>query len=271
MLRSQRLSRILEMIRSEGAVTVDSLVESLGISPATARRDLDVLDSEGHVRRTRGGAESLGDHHLTQFHDSSLDEFGKHKIAIAKLCTMFLQPGYVIGMTGGSTVSEVANAIVEWTRQHSTFSSPNSTPLLTIVTNAIDVAYRLANQANIKIVVVGGQLNQTSYESTGPFGIHMLEQLWFDLAFIGVNGFDENGPGTVDEYEAATNRMMVHRSNKPIVVADSGKFGKRSFSSIGGPSAVRTVVTDSDIADETLEKLKLDGYQIHVARLDQHE
>lgn len=265
MIRSQRLSSILQIVDEKGAVTVDFLVTTLQASPATVRRDLDYLQSRGEIRRTRGGAESVEQRHASRLF-SGKSQFDARKQAIAKHCTQFLQPGQVIGMTGGSTVTEVANAIVEWARQNSTTHFPSTNPLLTIVTNAIDVAYKLSNRADIKVVVVGGQLNQTSFETTGPFSIHMISQLRLDLAFIGVNGFDENGPGTVDEYEAATNQEMVERADQAIVVADSSKFGKRSFSSVGGTDKAHTVVTDSGIGAETLHDLEQRGYEVHVAK-----
>lgn len=83
--------------------------------------------------------------------------------------------------------------------------------MITVVTNAIDVAYRLVGRSQIKIVLVGGVLNNRSFEITGPFANSTLMQLSLDVAFIAVNGFDANGPGTVDEYEAETNRTMALR------------------------------------------------------------
>lgn len=265
MIRSQRLSTILEIVEEKGSVTVDFLVSTLEASPATVRRDLDYLQSRGELRRTRGGAETVDERHSPRLFGGK-NQYDARKQAIAKYCTQFLQPGQVIGMTGGSTVTEVANAVVEWARQNSPTHFPSTNPLLTIVTNAIDVAYKLSNRADIKVVVVGGQLNQTSFETTGPFSIHMIAQLRFDLAFIGVNGFDENGPGTVDEYEAATNQEMVERAVQAIVVADSSKFGKRSFSSVGGPDKAGTVVTDSGISEDTLHELEQRGYEVRVVQ-----
>ena len=108
-------------------------------------------------------------------------------------------------------------------------------------------------------------MNSHSCELTGPFSTQVLEQINMDLAFIGVNGFDSSGPGTTDEFEAFTNRAMASRAVKPVVVADSSKFGKRSFSSVGGPEAIRTVVTDSDIDSKVIFSLQERGYDVVVA------
>ncbi|MDO4928236.1 MAG: hypothetical protein Q3976_04140 [Corynebacterium sp.] len=86
--------------------------------------------------------------------------------------------------------------------------------------------------------VLGGELNKTSLENTSPSSLIMLKQLWCDISFIGVNGLDENGPGTVDEYEARTNQAMVNHTTLPIIVTDSSKFGKVSFASLGDDAAI---------------------------------
>lgn len=264
MLRAQRLSTVLDLVSQSGQVTVEELVEKLDVSPATARRDLDHLAADGRITRTRGGATTT-----TVSYDAPIrqkrSEQAAQKAAIARECAKFLTPGATIGMTGGTTVAAIAEVIVDWANRHTPKSQIASQPILTIVTNAIDVAYHINSRANIKIVVLGGQLNNTSYELTGPFGLSMLEHLWFDIAFIGVNGFDDNGPGTADEYEAHTNRAMIKRASKPIIVADSTKFGRRSFSSVGNTQEVRTIVTDNNIDPAVRKRLEDVGYTVHVA------
>ena len=93
-------------------------------------------------------------------------------------------------------------------------------------------------------------------------------QLSLDVAFIGVNGFYANGPGTVDEYEAETNRAMATRAIRPIVVADSSKFGHRSFSSVGSVDVISTIVTDDAVADSVASTLQQRGVITHVGAVN---
>jgi DeoR/GlpR family transcriptional regulator of sugar metabolism len=55
-LAETRRREITEALRSNGAVTVAELETRFGVSPMTARRDLDELERRGLVRRTHGGA-----------------------------------------------------------------------------------------------------------------------------------------------------------------------------------------------------------------------
>ena len=59
MLARQRQSVILDEVRRTGAVRVSDLVERLGVSDMTVRRDLDVLAARGLVEKVYGGATSV--------------------------------------------------------------------------------------------------------------------------------------------------------------------------------------------------------------------
>ena len=61
MLASQRRSVILELVEESGAVKVSDLVERLGVSDMTIRRDIERLSTDGLLERVHGGALALGD------------------------------------------------------------------------------------------------------------------------------------------------------------------------------------------------------------------
>ena len=61
-------------VREAGSVTVAGLEKELGISAATARRDLALLERQGKVKRTHGGAVPPG---LTQHEDSFQQRLGE--------------------------------------------------------------------------------------------------------------------------------------------------------------------------------------------------
>ena len=73
-LPEQRQQRIALRVREAGSVTVAGLEKELGISAATARRDLTLLERQGKVKRTHGGAVPPG---LTQHEDSFQQRLGE--------------------------------------------------------------------------------------------------------------------------------------------------------------------------------------------------
>ncbi|MFW0185496.1 DeoR/GlpR family DNA-binding transcription regulator [Rothia sp. CCM 9418] len=265
-MRSQRHAEILELLNERQCLSVNEIIDALDISAATARRDLDYLASEGLLQRTRGGAQS-NQNVLTNPMSRRESSHLPQKTAIARAAIEHLQPGMIIGFTGGSTVGEVARELSQWVYQHQDVELNAAQPLLTVVTNAVDIAYALAENSRIKIVLIGGEVNSYSYEITGPFATDMLKNISLDLAFIGVNGFDQNGPGTVNEYEAMVNSAMATRAEKTFIVADSSKFGKRSFSSVGGVENISEVITDSQLRPELAEEVQNLGYNLKIVDL----
>ena len=56
MILRERQDRIVSALRSGGAASVRDLAQSLEVSESTIRRDLDLLDRNGELTRTYGGA-----------------------------------------------------------------------------------------------------------------------------------------------------------------------------------------------------------------------
>ena len=57
MTEAQRHQILLDLLAQTGFVTVEQVISRLGISPATARRDINKLDENGKLKKVRNGAE----------------------------------------------------------------------------------------------------------------------------------------------------------------------------------------------------------------------
>src|SRR5690606_16067519 len=56
MIKPARHEQILSELGRRGSITVEEIVNLLGVSEATVRRDLRELEERGLIRRIRGGA-----------------------------------------------------------------------------------------------------------------------------------------------------------------------------------------------------------------------
>lgn len=70
MLLDERRESILKIVENKGFVSLVDLMDSVGASESTIRRDLEYLDGIGQIRRTRGGAAYSGES-LATFEDRS--------------------------------------------------------------------------------------------------------------------------------------------------------------------------------------------------------
>lgn len=246
MPQSERLSIILERLAERGNVSVAVLARELGVSAATIRRDLGLLDSQRLITRTHGGGTARGllyELPLRYKAARHLDE----KLRIARAAAERVYEGAVVGLTGGTTTTEVSRSIADRSG-------------LTIVTNALNIAAELAVRTNVRLVVPGGIARSESYELVGPLAEASLQSVNLDIVFVGVDGIAPgSGLTTHHDVEANTNRALIDRAPHVVVVADSSKVGRVTFARICGLDRVDELITDDNASADVLEALKHAG------------
>src|SRR2546430_2634728 len=213
MRQAERLSAILERLSANGGVGVAELAAELDASAATVRRDLQLLEEQRLLSRTHGGAVAHGVLYELPLRYRSA-RFGEEKRRIAVAAAERVSEGMVVGLTGGTTTTEVARALSDRRR-------------LTIVTNSLSIAAELAVRPNLKLVVTGGVARPESYELIGPLAEATLTGLNLDLAIVGVDGISRSA-GLTTHHEAAahTNRALIERARRALAAPDSAQWAQ---------------------------------------------
>lgn len=265
MSRDARWSALLDLLAEHGRLDVDDAAVALDVSTATIRRDLDQLAEQRMLTRTRGGAVANGvSYELPLRYKTARNASRKQRIgrAVAALVTV----GDVVGLTGGTTTTEVARALAlrgDITAEGA--GGGGRQPALTVVTNALNIAHELVIRPQVKVVVTGGVARPQSYELTGPLARHVLQEVTLDIAVLGVGAVDPaQGAFTHDEDEASINRLLAERATRVVVAADSSKIGRRAFATVCAIGAIDTLVTDQDIPPEALARFEEAGVAVTV-------
>ncbi|MFD3913051.1 DeoR/GlpR family DNA-binding transcription regulator [Streptomyces sp. NPDC058603] len=242
MLKAERHARILEHVSARGGSDVNELSRLLNVSAATVRRDLQHLSRLNLLRRTHGGAvvggvaAELPVQHRTERRRAE-------KQAIARAAAELVPAGAVVGLTGGTTVIEIARVLAA--------RGP-----VTIVTNAVNIAAELVPHRDVTLVVVGGYARTASYELVGPIAEKTLADHHTDMTFLGVDGISaDHGCTTHDQLEAATDRAFADNSGRTVVVADHSKIGKVTFAKICPLTDVDHLVTDKAAPADPLARI----------------
>jgi DeoR family transcriptional regulator, aga operon transcriptional repressor len=231
MQQAERLGAIMERLSLDGSVNVAEIARELEVSSATVRRDLRLLEDQRLLGRIHGGAVPQGVLYELPLRYKSTRQ-PEQKRRIAREAATRVVDGWAIGLTGGTTTTEVARALVDQ-------------PRLTIVTNALNIASEIAVRPNLKLVVTGGVARAESYELVGPIAEASLEGLNLDMVFLSVDGISPHaGLTTHHEIEAGTDRALIERASRVTVVADSSKIGKVAFARICQLSDVDELITD---------------------------
>lgn len=244
-LARQRQSVILDEVRRIGAVRVSDLVERLGVSDMTVRRDLDVLARRGLVDKVYGGATSVAGRSVDEpgFEAKSVRQLPE-KEAIGRLAATLVRPGTAIGLSAGTTTWTLARFLAD-------------VPDLTVVTNSIRVADVLRQGAAAdRTVVLTGGVRTPSDALVGPVAIGALRTLHLDLVFVGVHGMAPRAGFTTPNLdESGTNRAFVASATRLAVVADHAKWGVIGVSTFADLDEADVLITDEGLPDAAREEL----------------
>ncbi|MFN8193020.1 MAG: DeoR/GlpR family DNA-binding transcription regulator [Nocardioidaceae bacterium] len=245
MLAVQRRARVIAELERAGIVKVSDLVELLGVSDMTIRRDLTALERQGMLHKVHGGAVLHTEPSTSEpgFEAKSRRRLAEKEAIAARAATM-VAPGSAIAISAGTTTHLFARHLVD-------------IPGLTVVTNSVwvaDVLHRSGSES-LSVLLTGG-LRTPSDALVGPIAIAALRSLHLDAVFMGVHGMDlYAGFSTPNLLEAETNRAMVRSARRLIVLADSTKWGVVGLSSMAELNEASIVVTDRGLPTSAVTAL----------------
>lgn len=214
MLAEERFQRIMEAIGRQGAVSVTQICEALGVSEATARRDLNALAAQGKLSKVHGGAVAIDRPFETE--EPSVAAKARlqveEKARIARYAAAQVHDEDLVFLDAGTTVLRMVDYLAG--------------SKATFVTTGISCARRLVRKG-LRAYVVGGLLKPGTEAIVGGPALDFLGNYNFTKAFLGINGISKDqGFTTPDTEEACIKAKAVERAYMTYVLADASKFGK---------------------------------------------
>jgi len=278
--RYTRWSALLDLLGSEGRLTVEAASERLGVSQATVRRDFDALGKRRKLVRLRGaalhndapGVANVFDGAVAGA-DAGLMIATPQARRIAGQVASLLHPGAVVGLAGTSFAAQVGRAI--GVRFEASTGAPGaaesagsrgstrSAAALTVVTNDLGIAADLVRRPGLKVVAPGGVLAPQSMTQSGPLAGLLLQGISLDTVVVAAAAVDpEFGVTAADELDADGCALMVARARQVVVAAASVDLDRSAFARICGTERVDVLVTDTGIAPATAERFANRGVRV---------
>jgi len=254
LLGDERRREIVRLLKNDGRVSIEDLVERFQVSAVTLRGDLGRMAKQGLLVRSYGGA--MLPQGTQQEYPLEIKRAIYHaeKVRIGQAAAALVSPLQTLILDSGTTSAEVARAI----------KSSGCAPL-TVITHALTIADEFADTPTISVIMLGGLLRHVAGSFVGPQAQRFLSELHANHCFIGVDGLDaEAGLSTPDLLEAQLNTLMMKVSDEVTVVADASKFGRRSLSVIGPITAARRIITDDRASLEALDAIRGKGVEVVV-------
>jgi DeoR family transcriptional regulator of aga operon len=253
LLTDERRRQIRSIVDEKGSVSVEELAQLFNISSVSIRSDLKLLDEQGALVRSRGGALALRD---TEDLPIKIKEslHRAEKIRIAEVAVQQIEDGETIILDSGSTTAELAKQIRNLKNIQ-----------LNVITNALNIAAILANTPHVNLIMLGGLLRANSFSLSGPQAEIALDGLHADRLFLGVDSIDPDiGLMTPYMLEAQLNAKMIKISRKVIAVADASKLMRRNLSVIARVDQLDLLITDKSAQPKMIEQFRHAGVQVVV-------
>jgi DeoR family glycerol-3-phosphate regulon repressor len=233
---NSRRNDILTLLTQHGRASVETIAETLQVTPQTIRADLVRLEQANKVMRFHGGASLLAGVEYTSF-SARKNIASEQKQRIGAACAKIIPNNVALMINSGTTTAAVAKAL-----QHHTG--------LRVVTDSVDIANEIKGYSGIQVMVPGGRIRATDGAIIGHQAVEFISQFRPDFALIGASAIARDGSLLdYDIAEVAVARAMIAHARNVILCADSTKFDKLAPVRVASLSDVNTFVTDTGCSE----------------------
>ncbi len=241
----KRQQAIMTCMETAESIRVDDLAVLYGVSKATIRRDLRLLEDMGKLKRTHGGA------HIQPVSAISKEapEITRIRLALAKVASSYINNHDIIFINS----SETAIFILNYLRDLTT----------TIITNNVSAIY-LKKEDSTTLVLSGGEIRYPKEAMVGDIAINTISKITGSICIMGCNGIHPvHGVTTESFHEAKVNNLFMENTNGlRIIVADYRKIGARyPFRSVE-TTQVDILITDIFAPADILNSLEKQGIEV---------
>ncbi|MDP0399960.1 DeoR/GlpR family DNA-binding transcription regulator [Tsukamurella strandjordii] len=256
MYAEERQRAIGDLVAARGRASVAELAERYDVTPETVRRDLDVLERLGGVRRVHGGVVAAGVLAGAESGVGEREALGADaKRAIGEAAQRYLPPA------GGSVLFDAGTT---------TIAAAREVPVgqrLTAITNSLPVASALAGRDGVALHMLGGRIRGLTQAAVGSGTVAEIGLLRADVAFLGTNGIGAHrGLSTPDADEAAVKTALIRAADFVVLLADSSKFDHESLVAFGGLGEIDVLIADAAPTGALATALADHGVDVVVAQ-----
>lgn len=255
---AEREMLILDAVGQTGFVSYRDLEARLDASPATIRRDLARLESEGRLRRVHGGARGPEDAQGAQAtgltgtpFDTSLALNRAQKQAIARAAAALCEPGEGVIIDGGSTTFQMCEHLGALGLQ--------------VLTNSLHIVNALVPQEGTTILVPSGAVFREQNIILAPGGEESMPRFHASKLFMGAAAVGPQGVMQADAILVASQRRLIERADEVILLVDSTKFRTSSGAIVCDLAHIDTIITDRGVSKEAQAMARDAGVQVIMA------
>jgi DeoR/GlpR family transcriptional regulator of sugar metabolism len=253
LIPDQRRERIVGLLRRDGVLGYRQLAAEIGVSHMTVRRDIAVLEEQGRVTATPGGARIVSrmasEPPRTEKSGTDLAE----KDAMAALAAGMVTESMTLYLDAGTTLQAIRPHLQRFDD-------------LTVVTNDLVIAASFLDHPTIDIIVVGGRIEKQNQSTVGRLPALALHELSIDIAFLTTSSWDARRGVTIPtESKVDPKRAAMQSATTSVLVAASSKYGTFGRYRVADLGELDLVVTDAALEPADLEAVRATGVEVELA------
>jgi DeoR family transcriptional regulator of aga operon len=243
-LAAERRRGILKLVQEQGGVQVAELSQRFRVSPSTIRRDLELLATRGALQRTFGGAVA------TQASTATLGDTSDVARRIGQAAANLI--------TAGETVFIGPGPLCQATAQHLCNRSE-----VTILTNALEVAWTLYQDSELPLILTGGPVLRPGGALAGQLAAQAMETLRADRLIVEVAGVSPLEGFTSDQLpQAEMVRLLLKSVSQVVVLTTAERLGRVGAAWIGPVSEADVIITGRDASSAIAWDLSETGVKV---------
>jgi DeoR family glycerol-3-phosphate regulon repressor len=228
---AERHAAILAIARHTGSVTVDSLAETLSVTPQTIRKDLNLLARRSMLARVHGGAVvTSGIDNLA--YDERRTVAAAAKASIGAAAAALVPNGASLFINIGSTTEAIARHLIDHRD-------------LMVITNNLNVVDILRGHPTIEVIVAGGRVRAGDRAIVGALAMDCIRAFKVDFALIGASAIEPDGSFLdFDLDEVRVSQTIIRQARQVLLALDCSKLDRPAPVRIGGMADIDFLVTD---------------------------
>ncbi|GEL78190.1 DeoR/GlpR family DNA-binding transcription regulator [Tenuibacillus multivorans] len=245
MFSEERRTKILEKIRDQGRVLAKDLAKQFNVSVDSIRRDLSIMEEDGLLQRTHGGAIPIKRvREMPQPPANRYGEGSEEQNAIAREAVKYIEEDQTV-FIGGAAIHFV---LLKYLPTHIHFS---------VLTNSVEIAYHLRGMDNVTTYLIGG-LVKSSGNITDALANQFAGQFSVDVSFATAGNITFNGLSTATPEVSVIHQTIINRSKKVIGIVDHEKFGTDMFSHMCPLSELDLIITDHETPHDKVKDFEVE-------------
>lgn len=243
LLKKERQNNILNLCETRGIVTVRMIMEQLGVSDMTVRRDLIELEKKNKLIRTHGGAHSINYvqdekkkmRQLDDLKESSDQEkksisMQKKRYIAKKAASLIDNEQETIFLGAGTTIELMTEFIL--------------LEKIRVITNSLEVFKLLKHKSNFDLYLIGGSYQADTGAFVGSITDEMIRKIGISKTFVGVNGLKDNWVSTFNIEEGKIQRIALDQAVEKYLVVSADKFNHSEFFNFYDLKKIDALFTD---------------------------